>query len=226
MNLSSIIKYKSFMDDLTKEQIDITSSTYNSCAHEYALKVERKPEVVSAVEELILIPFYRMLALKNKSKIAFIGCGTGRDMNWFIRKGYECDGYDKSEGMLLEARNWVQDGNFYLLDISTEELPKNRYAGIYCESALAYVSYKNLEDTLINIKNSLVLGGVALLGFKVDGSKVYEDKTLSGVRYYIAVDMNEVSELVSRHFKINRKLVSKDSFERPTEWLDLFVEKV
>lgn len=214
------------MIDLTEEQINITTNTYDLCAHEYALKVERNPDVVSAVEELLLIPFYRMLAIKDKSHIAFLGCGTGRDMNWFIRKGYTCDGYDKSQGMLSEAKNWVQDGDFYLLDISKKALPEDRYIGIYCESALAYIPYKNLEHTLINIKNSLTSGGVALLGFKVNGSKVYEDKTLSSTRYYISVNMTEILGLVSKHFKIKRKLISKDSFERPTEWLDLFVEKV
>jgi len=214
------------MNSLTEQQIQINRDTYDTCAHEYALKVERKPEVVRAVEELLLTPFYRMLATKNRSKIAFLGCGTGRDMNWFIRKDFECDGYDISQGMIDEAKIWVQEGNFYKLDISSQKLLKNNYSGVYCESALAYISKENLEYTIKNIRESLVEGGVALLGFKVNGSRVYKDNTLSKVRYYTSVEKEDIINLISKYFKIKRTIVSRDSFERPTEWLDLFVEKI
>jgi len=214
------------MNDLTKEQIKINTETYDQYAHEYAVKVERKPEVVNAVEELILLPFYRMLSLKKDLHIAFLGCGTGRDMNWFINKGYKCDGYDSSKGMIREAKSWVNKGSFIHLDISKQSLPRLKYSGVYCESALAYIPYKDLDSTLKNISNSLTDKGVALLGFKIDGTKVYEDKTLTGIRYYRSVKTEEVLILVKKYFKIKRKLVSKDSFDRPTEWLDLFLEKL
>lgn len=211
------------VNDLSIEQLNITRESYNKLAKEYALKVERNPKVIKDVEKFLLKPFDNVLSRAGYKSIAFIGCGTGRDMQWFMDREYDCFGYDISEGMIEEAKKWVNNSNFYVLDIVKDALPKDKFDAIYCDSVLNYICRADLNDAIENIKQSLHPGGYALLCFKVDGENIYEDNLLSLKRYYLSFNKGFIMNLMDVYFEIIKMSMQIDPFGRKTSWMHLFV---
>lgn len=215
--------------DLTQDQLKITRDTYNICAQDYSERVEWDGVISKQVKDRLVLPLHRMLT--KSSKVAVLGCGTGRDIKEFISLGHSVHGFDISEGMLEQAKKIVGKVPLTKVDISTEDLPKKEFDAIYADSVLAYIQNKNLEFALTSIFNSLKPGGVGLLGFKVNGYAVVEDTILrahgaKSLRYYLSYPQSLVSKYVeTAGFVIKDSKLYEDSLDRPTKWLDLFVAK-
>ena len=115
------------LNDLTDEQIEITRRTYDNRAYRYAEIVERSPKIVSQVKQVLIDPMLEFIGSSRSLEIAFIGCGTGRDIEHFTKLGFKCYGYDFSSGMLDEAAKHVSNIPLTLLDITKDYLPKTAF---------------------------------------------------------------------------------------------------
>lgn len=215
--------------DLTKDQIETTRDTYNNCAKDYSERVEWNATISKQVKDRLVLPLHNMLV--TSSKVAVLGCGTGRDLKEFISLGHSVHGFDISHGMLKQAKKLVGDIPLTKIDISKQKLPKNEFDAVYSDSVLAYIPNRNMTFALNSIYDSLKPNGVGLLGFKINGYKVVEDTILragglESLRYYLSYPQSLVINYVeSAGFVIKDSKLYEDSLSRPTKWLDLFVAK-
>ena len=106
---------------------------------------------------------YIELANSNHTPIADIGCGTGVVGRYFKGTDFLIDGYDISNGMLIEARKKNFYRELYELDITeSEKLPKSKYNGIISCGTFTFGHLG--AEYLINIIEMLDKGGLGVIG--------------------------------------------------------------
>ncbi len=111
----------------------------------------------------------RRCAGNRKRILLDIGCGTGEHDFWFVKKGYQVVGIDRSSKMIAIARNKVPAGNhaeFYIRDVSKFTLSKKFDAAVSLFHVMSYLAVNEVFiESLKNIYNHLKKGGLFIFDF-------------------------------------------------------------
>lgn len=103
--------------------------------------------------------------LKPKATILDIGCGSGRDLLWFARRGFQPTGFEQSPSLASLARNHancpVIEGDFRLFNFSVLQFSALVFVG-----SLVHVSQKALPVILSACCQALVPEGLLLITLK------------------------------------------------------------
>jgi len=95
-----------------------------------------------------LEPFVKRL--DQNARILDIGCASGRDILWLIKRGFEAEGFERSNGLAeLAQKNTsckIIKGDFEIYDFSTLS-----YDAILASGSLVHLSHKKLPLVLKNI---------------------------------------------------------------------------
>lgn len=122
--------------------------------------------------------------LPKQPRILDAGCGSGRDSNFFLNKGYEVVAFDGSLEMVKLASTLIGQEALHLLfeemDFSAE------FDAIWANASLLHVPYENLRETFEKFHKALFPSGILYASFKY-GSSLRKE----GDRYFF--DMNEAS---------------------------------
>ncbi|CCE10454.1 Methyltransferase [Bradyrhizobium sp. STM 3843] len=143
-------------------------------------------------------------------RTADIGCGSGREVAWLEANGYPAQGFDASEGLLMEAR-----ARYPQLPFSRSELPAlsgiadGSFDNVLCETVIMH-----LDRTLVpaSVRRMLAIarpGGVLYLSWRVTtGDDVRDPQG----RLYASVDTASVlAELSPAQLLLDEELVSVSS---------------
>lgn len=156
------------------------------------------------------------------AKILDLGCGSGRDICEFKRRGFQVEGLDASEELvklaLERTGSIIRLGQIENLDV------KNEYDGIWCCASLLHVDKLDLMDVVDQIYDALKDYGFVYASFKYGDS----ERNSKG-RYF--VDFNETSVrklfLKKGKFGLRECYISYDL--RPgrekERWINIIVEK-
>ncbi len=127
----------------------------------------------------------------NKMRILDAGCGTGRDIKYFIEKGYEVDAFDASEKMCKRASEYtgISVSNSEFLTFSSEK----KYDGIYARNSLLHAPKDEFKDSVQNMVNLLKPNGIFWATLKTGQGEARDNKG----RFYSYYDLNEVKNLLS-----------------------------
>jgi SAM-dependent methyltransferase len=101
-------------------------------------EIHRDKDYVSESNQII--EMLKSNGITQHSRILDFGCGTGKHLERIVKEGYNCDGFDLSEDMLLIARELMPHSNFY----SNIGLIRNKYDFVY--SLFDVLSYQ-ISDT-------------------------------------------------------------------------------
>ena len=114
--------------------------------------------------------------VKKLSAEAFIldvGCGSGRDLLWIKKQGFEGIGFERSPGLAQLARENVGceviDGDFETYDFSLFLVD-----AIILVGALVHIPYERFSKVFENITSSISKHGIILITLK-EGSEVRTD---------------------------------------------------
>jgi SAM-dependent methyltransferase len=103
--------------------------------------------------------------LKPKATILDIGCGSGRDLLWFARRGFQPTGFEQSASLAGLARKHaacpVIEGDFRHFDFSGLQFSALVFIG-----SLVHVSPKALPEILSSCCRALVPAGLLLITVK------------------------------------------------------------
>ncbi|MDF1498047.1 MAG: class I SAM-dependent methyltransferase [Patescibacteria group bacterium] len=98
--------------------------------------------------------------VSKKGKILDMGSGTGRDVKYFIEKGYDGFGIDISEKMIAYA-NKNNKGKFYLMNMVQLIFEGNYFDGIWASSSLfTHLTFNDIESSLKEVRRTLKKNGV------------------------------------------------------------------
>jgi len=169
-----------------------------------------------------IVPFSKFC--KKRGKVLIAGCGTGRDYQILSEKGFSCLGIDYSQSMINEGLKRTK-GKFLkanIKDFST----KNRYDGIYCESALTHLSKSDTKKVLSNFFNNLVDKGILYVAVKIGDPGIYVSDDIGGKRYFMIYDKNDFCNLVKENsFKIIKTTISNHTDNSRPKWLSVVAQK-
>lgn len=94
-----------------------------------------------------------------------VGCGSGRDLLWMKKKGFDVIGFDRSPGLVKFAREnagcKVIEGDFETYDFST--ISAN---AIMLIGTMVHISYHRFSDVFRKILSSLSDNGILLITLK------------------------------------------------------------
>jgi 2-polyprenyl-3-methyl-5-hydroxy-6-metoxy-1,4-benzoquinol methylase len=108
------------------------------------------------------LPFLSLL--EPGARILDAGCGSGRDMKAFSKRGYRVAGMDASEAMVRLAREHTNEQVHHLAfqEVTWEE----EFDGIWACASLLHVARRQLPEVLERLGRALRPGGVLFMSYK------------------------------------------------------------
>lgn len=165
------------------------------------------------------------------SKIIDIGCGTGRDAEELIRRGFDYIGIDASGGMLEVAKNRVKDGKFEIGDFYKLDFEDETFDGFWAAASLLHVPKKDLDKVVSEIRRVIRMNGVGFISVKqkttLDEGVIKEAKGGGIERYFSFFQKNELKEILERNgFSVLNITKMEDDSRDHTIWICYFVKKI
>lgn len=92
-------------------------------------------------------------------RILDLGCGPGRDLRTFLAAGHTPVGLDGAAAFVRMA-SAANDCEVWQQDLLALELPSERFEGVFANAVLFHVPTQALARVLIDLRRTLVTGGV------------------------------------------------------------------
>lgn len=209
--------WSSYSKSLSEEQDyrEITRQSYDVTAFEYQentlkLKTEAKAEKFLSY-------------LSSKSYILDLGCGPGKDAEYFIGKGHKLIGVDISPQMIQLARESVPQADFVVSDIESLSLKDDSLDAIWASASLLHVSKQAMPNVLTNLRRMLKPGGIFYISMKKGaGEEFTPDERYGGVKkFWNYVNEEELVNLLEgQGFQIlNLETLEKSTAYQTHPWI-------
>ncbi|MFA5157631.1 MAG: methyltransferase domain-containing protein [Patescibacteria group bacterium] len=89
-----------------------------------------------------------------------VGCGPGRDANYFKQKGFEIEGVDLSEKMIELAQKNYPDIKFSVADMRRLDYPAENFDGIFFSFSLIHLPKADVPSVITKVYKILKKGGI------------------------------------------------------------------
>jgi len=160
--------------------------------------------------------------LPEGASILDLGCGSGRDSEYFISCGFDVTAMDASEEMCdLASIHIGQD----VLNLSFEEMDFNKvFDGIWANASLLHVPEDKIEDILTKTINSLKINGILYMSFRYGDFEGERDG-----RYYKDYRTKSLKELLNRFENIEMIEMVKSQDTRADHditWIYVLVRRI
>ena len=170
--------------------------------------------------ESLYAPFLRYLP--EQASILDLGCGSGRDILAFKKKGYQVEAIDYSAELVKKARELtnieVRQQSFYDL------AENNKYDGIWACASLLHCERDRLTEVLGLIFKALKLNGVCYMSFKYGNT----DREIEG-RSFTDLNEQQVHDLlkqIDQALLLQQWITVDKRPERTEEWMNILIRKV
>ena len=132
--------------------------------------------------------FIKQLPQKDTQCVLDVGCGSGRDANYFAKQGYEVTAIDASAELIQWAQQHHMSSRidwYHLEFISIEKQAWNgKFTGIWACASLLHVPFLQLPFVIESLLDTLTDDGVMYVSFKYG-----EGERVDNERFFC--DMNE-----------------------------------
>lgn len=200
---------------------EVTRLSYDKTAVDYqGNSLKLKPEV-KAKAFLSYVP--------TGSKILDLGCGPGKDAQFFIDSGYQVTGVDISPQMISLARRLVPKGEFIVSDIESLSLNAQSFDAVWASASLLHVSKQAMPSVLKQLHEALRSGGIFYVSMKKgDGEELTPDERYEGFeKFWNYVQENELADLlIEQGFEIlEQNTHQKSSSHQTHPWISVICKK-
>lgn len=194
-----------------------TQEAYNNWSKTY-------DEVQNKTRDLEAIALRELLANKQIKNVLEIGCGTGKNTEWFVKNVEKIISVDLSEEMLAKAKSKINSDKvtFVQADITQDwdfahgvlRTKNNQFDLIGFSLVLGHI--ENLEPIFNKVADSLAAGGYLYIGelhpFKqYNGTKARFETDENGTQIVDCFN-HHVSDFVNFGLKNGLKLVSFNEY--------------
>ena len=159
--------------------------------------------------------------LSSGAMVLDVGCGSGRDLLWFKKKGFEVIGFEGSACLAELAREHsgveVIEGDFDTYDFSFISAD-----AIIASGSLVHVQHERLADILQNIVQALEKHGIFYVSLK-QGEGTKTDDLERPFYYWKDEELREVFE--SLDFKVLDSYQNKSIANSDDVWLSYILRR-
>ncbi|WP_182407303.1 bifunctional 2-polyprenyl-6-hydroxyphenol methylase/3-demethylubiquinol 3-O-methyltransferase UbiG [Psychrobacter sp. GP33] len=125
--------------------------------------------------------FLNQLPQRNTQSILDVGCGSGRDANYFSKRGYDVTAMDASAELIQWAQQHHMSSriNWYHLDFSSIDKQgwDIKFTGVWACASLLHVPFLELPCIIVSLLITLTDEGVMYLSFKYgEGERVDNER--------------------------------------------------
>jgi len=158
-----------------------------------------------------------------------VGCGGGRDAEFFIGKGLKVTGIDTSSVLINLARKEVPEATFKCADLLKITFPKNTSDGIWAEAVLLHLKRKDIPKALKKFYSVLKPEGVLMVEVKKGKGEEFIKEKISGwnERFYTYFSKKEMETFLKQQsFKIFYSKILPDENKRSgVSWVTILARK-
>ena len=158
----------------------------------------------------------QLLAKQGVKRILDLTCGTGSQVFYLAQRGYEVVGNDLSSALIEQAQNKAQEKDlsikFYIGDMRTAQLGCFD-AVITIFSAIGHVNKQGFVQTLQNIRDNLIDGGIYI--FDIFNLQALTDEVIKTFVMDIKGEVDGVRFRNQQYSEIDREqglLISHDCY--------------
>lgn len=154
-------------------------------------RIQDFPDSLKAAEMFISL-------LPKSSKILDLGCGNGRDAEWFASQGFAMTLFDLSDDMLAFARERVPSAEILQGDMTDLSFEQGSFDGVWANASLLHLTKEELKSVLQTICKIVSPGGIVFASFKKGSEEKYlEEEKYDTVtkRFFSLVEAKEVGDL-------------------------------
>ncbi|HLC65259.1 MAG TPA: class I SAM-dependent methyltransferase [Candidatus Nanoarchaeia archaeon] len=136
------------------------------------------------------------------NRVLDAGCGGGRDIKEFIKRGIKVDGIDYSRETIKRCRKVFPQVKFYVGDLRKMNLPNREYDGVWACASILNLKKKDIPKALSEFKRVLKKGGKLFVSVKGGkGERLIRDQ--AGERFFSFFSSGEIKGLLEKSgFKV------------------------
>ena len=160
---------------MTKQASKGTLNYYDDNAVDFAC------QTVSIDMHDLYALFISQLPQRDTQCILDVGCGSGRDANYFAKQGYDVTAIDASAELIQWARQHHMSSRISWVHLDFSSIEKqaweNKFTGIWACASLLHVPFLELPFVIKSLLKTLTDNGVMYLSFKYgEGERVDEER--------------------------------------------------
>ena len=160
---------------MTKQSFKSTLNYYDENAVEFAC------QTVSIDMHDLYELFINQLPQRDTQCILDVGCGSGRDSNYFAKQGYEVTAIDASAELIQWAEQHHMSSRITWVHLDFSSIEKqaweNKFTGIWACASLLHVPFLELPFIINSLLDTFTDDGVMYVSFKYGkGERVDEER--------------------------------------------------
>lgn len=200
-----------------KEKIKEAVKTYNKIAELYAKY---------NYEKLLQFQLSKFISLLPGEKVLDVGCGMGRDVEYFMEEKLDVIGIDLSKKMIEEAKTRVKKGKFKVMDFTKMSFKDGTFDGVWSMAAFFHIPRDHMVEVLKEMNRVLKKDGVIYIAVKEgEGEKeVIKPKYNDQPRVFVLYKQLELETFLKETgFSIINSTTSQE--ELGDRWVEIFARK-
>lgn len=197
-----------------------TERAYDVTAHRYAARWNAVDPLVEARREFIA-------AAGPRAVVADIGCGTGRDLAWFIREGHRAIGVDRSRGMLQVAATAAPTAALVRADARHLPFRSGVIDAWWACAVLLHLRSDGSAAALADARRVTRRGGVGFIAVKQgSGAQLKHVEGTEHRRFFRYWTSDDLDDLINRSgWETQRSWTADDALGREP-WLSRLLRRV
>ena len=206
---------------MTKQASKGTLNYYDDNAVEFAC------QTVSIDMHDLYELFINQLPQRDTQCILDVGCGSGRDANYFAKQGYEVTAIDASAELIQWAEQHHMSSRITWVHLYFSSIEKqaweNKFTGIWACASLLHVPFLELPFIINSLLDTLTDYGVMYVSFKYGkGERVDEE------RFFCDMNESRWTTIVAKipqviEYKIWLSADKRSSIEN--NWFNITIKK-
>ncbi|MEY3470868.1 MAG: hypothetical protein RLZZ223_218 [Candidatus Parcubacteria bacterium] len=162
----------------------------------------------------------------NGDKILDIGCGSGRDAEYFVSKGLDVTGIDLSNRFIEISKAKVPNAQFIKMDMRNINFPVNSFDGIWLMASLLHIPKLEIKNTVIKFREVLKTNGIVYISVKLgEGERFVKKDRYKGLEKFFAFyTESEIADLLEN---CGFEIIKLSLYKVPKQdtWIDVFAIK-
>lgn len=168
---------------------------------------------------------FKLARVGKEARVVEIGCGSGRDAEYIMKKSSWYEGFDPSSELIKIAKIKAPNGNFVVADTVSYGYPDDIDI-FFAFASLLHLNINEIENVFKDVAMSLRDSGIVLASFK--RSENYKkvtrkDEGYVGERAFYYYSADTIASITRKDFKV---VYEEHTMVGETGWFTVALEKL